>query len=130
MAESMDPLASQIITFKRWRWVAGMRYRLHSSHPWLRYDGEDCFDDDGNLVPQSPPSLQSVISHPDLSDPATIGCVLHLISEAWGDKHSYMGWDGKNWKVFARPVGHIVPVSVGSGITKAEALVAALKRAP
>jgi hypothetical protein len=66
---------------------------------------------------------------PDLSDPASIGCLLALVREAWGvqtlttnycDGMDQVAWavvDAKN-----RPMGY--------GATEAEALVAALEAAP
>lgn len=65
---------------------------------------------------------------PDLTDPATVGCLLALVREAWGDPHIC---------AVATPDFHnlpmwIVPISGGmcSGDTEAEALVAALEAAP
>ena len=61
-------------------------------------------------------------ARPDLSDPATLGCLLALVREAWGDvKYSEpMG----GWYVFNKRF-------VGARYdTEAEALVAALEAAP
>ena len=68
---------------------------------------------------------------PDLSDPATLGCLLALVREAWGDPGASAGiCDDLYWEV-----GGVLPGGGrGSfefhGATEAEALVAALEAAP
>ena len=91
------------------RWVPGM----FASDTGLRFD-ELTLDSDweGKIA--------------DLSDPASRGCLLALVREAWGD-----------------PLAHVAPVAVGwrvwlevdlevffDGDTEASALVTALKAAP
>jgi hypothetical protein len=63
---------------------------------------------------------------PDLTDPATLGCLLALVREAWNDQRAYIrasfGWEHiTDYCVEKWPPG---------GETEAEALVAALKSAP
>lgn len=82
MNEEYIELGRRAVACKGWRWMSGMRYRLHSSHPWFRYHGDDCADDDGNPIQQAPPNLQSKAALPDLTDPATLGCLLMLVREA------------------------------------------------
>ena len=78
---------------------------------------------------------------PDLSDPATLGCLLHLVREAWPDewhKHVVPMWNGRDgWAVGCIGSGHKLTLLatpdgriVGLGNTEAEALVAALEAAP
>jgi hypothetical protein len=62
---------------------------------------------------------------PDLTDPATIGCLLALVREAWGDPCMYLapadGWYvGKGGR----------DSMAGKGQTEAAALVASLEAAP
>jgi hypothetical protein len=75
---------------------------------------------------------------PDLSDAATLGCLLALVREAWGcavitspdydydDEEARQGSNVIGW----RAVETVRWVSVGAGATEAEALVVALERAP
>jgi hypothetical protein len=60
---------------------------------------------------------------PDLDDPATLGCLLALVRETWEDATTQI--DSEIWWV-ASQNGH----KVSTGITEAEALVAALEAAP
>lgn len=69
---------------------------------------------------------------PDLRDPATLGCVLALVREAWGQKAVTSFW-GYYWEV---DYAHTIidecmdHEQLGVGGTEAEALVAALEAAP
>lgn len=68
---------------------------------------------------------------PDLSDPATLGAVLGLVRERWGDSGVWCEPDGGDltrWAAYrsVRALGH----RIASGATEAEALIAALEAAP
>ena len=66
---------------------------------------------------------------PDWYDPATLGCLLALVREAWGDSDIYFGSSlstkRKRWSWVKGGGEHI-----GQGDTEAEALLAALEAAP
>ena len=70
---------------------------------------------------------------PDISDAATVGCLLQLVRDAWGghaqvcDPEMSTMEDGTDWMVLTCRKG-----GVGSffGVTEAEALVVALEAAP
>lgn len=70
---------------------------------------------------------------PDLADPATLGCLLALLREAWGDPAAFAmrmvddGW--ATWAFAADGPGGKQDVKA-IGPTEAAALVAALERAP
>jgi hypothetical protein len=80
---------------------------------------------------------------PDLSDPATLGCVLALVREACGYKIAYLRWgqqfrlhgtqagckSGWEWSFETRN-GSRIRRADGYYDTEAEALVAALEAAP
>lgn len=70
---------------------------------------------------------------PDLTDPATLGCLLALVREAWGDGDIGIvteAWatvgPGDAWQVVQRAAGRVH----SSASTEAAALVAALEAAP
>ena len=71
-------LAREAVACPRWRWMAGMLAFLPALHEdrGLRY-----------RVPDGP-TLIDAAPHdgwfPDLNDPATLGCLLALVREAWG----------------------------------------------
>ena len=75
---------------------------------------------------------------PDLTDPATLGCLLALVREAWGNPHIWVEScvDRQMWSSiddyklgWACPNGEPVPPDIECA-TEAEALVAALEAAP
>ena len=121
-------LARRAVAYRGWRWMPGMRYRLSPRHPWCRYEGGDATDDDGNPVTESPPSARSALAVPDLSDPATLGCLLTLVREAYGRPDAYIAYqeapEQRGWALVR--AGRVLAVES----TEAEALVAALEAAP
>ena len=64
----MEELAKRAVACKHWRWMAGM-----SDKQGFRFIGP-LFEDRA--------STDSAL--PDLSDPATLGCLLHLVFMAYG----------------------------------------------
>ena len=66
---------------------------------------------------------------PDLSDPCTLGALLALVREAWGDPHLHVGRRIAGWGVWTSQSTPL-PECVGKGDTEPEALVAALEAAP
>jgi hypothetical protein len=126
MNEKQTELAQQLVASKHWRWMDGMftacglrvceggkGYVIGYRSAPTR-DGDGWYDgDDAGMIP-------------DLEDPATIGCLLALVREAWGE-----------------PLAHVRPSKypdefrvhhLWSGCdyhdTEAEALAAALLGAP
>jgi len=67
---------------------------------------------------------------PDLTDPATLGCILHLVREHWGDDGAHTKrfcryGGGEKWLCCAPSVFY--PTLQTDGVTEAECLVKALE---
>ena len=114
----MSDLAKRAVACKHWRWMPGSAFDTG-----LRYDGFAQFmldDWEGEI--------------PDLTDPATLGCVLALVREAWHDEtigtaatreaDGQRGWVIEAWDPRSPANG------IGPYYTEAEALIAALEAAP
>jgi len=113
MTDEMIALARRAVACRGWRWIPGMKLttglRLTESLVWLTYP----------------------VDLPDLTDPATLGCLLALVREAWGDDEAYaIPWHDEDggWTVCVHEEDR--SVSVSEGDTETEALVAALELAP
>lgn len=112
---SLD-LARRAVACRGWRWTPGMRWVVARAAPLEDYGGR--IHDGIRRAPDGP-------GLPDLSDPATLGCVLALVRAAWGDPHAYLA-PGDGWCVGRGARDGIY----GEGATEAEALIAALEAAP
>jgi hypothetical protein len=131
-------LGRRAVACKSWRWMAGMLViqpgptprwgRLRNPDPggdWIDR-GEDEHDGDGGVaIPRA--------GAPDLRDPATLGCLLALVREAWKDPELATMWWGAGWRVACLSVVYNemdITDERGRGAIEAEALVAALESAP
>ena len=116
MVTELEQLARRAIACKRWRWMPGMLAIMPE-------------DRDGIARPYRVSDdewLPAMDSFPDLLDPATLGCLLALVREAWGKPHAYVEYSDK-WKAaFHCDIG----TRAFSSTTEAAALVAALEAAP
>jgi hypothetical protein len=124
MTDEQIALAKRALACKGWRWMRGM-----SNDRGQTIDCVDliqgkayCGEWDADMT-----------ALPDLTDPATLGCLLALVREAWGDPtictSALQLGDLPGWVVecFTQPsnIHVLAPCS-----TEAEALVAALEAAP
>ena len=131
LLEQIEELARRAVACKRWRWMPGML-----SNKDLRVTR--C-DDDGYVVGyyENLSYIAECVSGstPDLSDPATLGCLLALVREAWGPAASVSVNLSGFWAVGGATVlkGKGKGSSINLGIWKAteiDALVSALEVAP
>jgi hypothetical protein len=127
MSDDMINLGKRAVACKGWRWMPGMRTAdaMRVIHDPERWPDRPCAIREGGWVDTAPPRpLKDDL--PDLTDPATLGCLLALVREAWGDPRAYIracfGWE----LITDYCVGKYPP----GGDTEAEALVAALEGAP
>jgi hypothetical protein len=114
-------LARRAVACAGWKWMPGMRAvgRRNLPAAWFRLE---------EVVPSLTGEWADAV--PDLSDPATLGCLLALVRDAWGDPHAGSRWMKPDWKVLVQRGGYINHTVVGGGRTEAEALVRALETAP
>lgn len=119
MTHELETLGRRAVACTKWRWMPGMAVVLDTWRGRIG-DGEEIR---GAFVP-------------DLSDPATRGCLLDLVREAWAQpeistRYSEYRETGGQWDV-PTPVDKdgLRNILFFSGKTEAEALVAALEAAP
>jgi hypothetical protein len=118
----MSDLAKRAVACKAWRWLPGMLGVDTGGLKWRRVSGS--WVGEGHAVRTCRGEMTLV---PDLTDPATLGCLLALVREAWGEPTLHV------W--YSRQLGLWVVSANGQEIgvhetTEAAALVAALEAAP
>lgn len=109
--DDLIELGKRAVACRRWRWMPGM------ADLW----GGRMREGDG---------LDRMHALPDLTDPATLGCLLALVREAWGDPGMFVRPRGSkmrpDWAVFTGQNSDLVCAASA----EAEALVAAWEAAP
>jgi hypothetical protein len=123
---TLEDLGRRAVACKHWRWMEGMQVEpLRFRVVWLTEDmiGES---DQTSYFWKNVPDI-----FPDLSDPATLGCLLALVEEAWKCPvdMSFAGACRLDVDAEERvyPQDHTVSFAAK---TRVEALVAALEAAP
>ena len=128
----MIELSKRAVACKHWRWMSGM-----STDGMTVVDADEtgiCVVRKGTTQHYWAPDL----ALPDLADPATLGCLLALVREAWGDKGIHTectleedgqgGWV-RDWVIISSsPL--LWTINEPPYDTEAAAFVAALEAAP
>ncbi len=122
-------LARRAVACKGWRWMAGMGVRR-----WSNYDVRWHMNRVSTLAERGTFWLSEGWL-PDLTDPATLGCLLALVRQAWSDPRlvaiycepAHPG-QSEGWAV--QTADNRLPVAGEDHETEAAALVAALEAAP
>jgi hypothetical protein len=119
MTPEHEALARRAVACPRWRWMPGML--VDSAGYVYRMTSESIADGCGAV------DWQQKWMRPDLTDPATLGCLLALVREALGDPEVFARREigGLGWVVIRSNSVRLI-----RGETEAEALVAALEAAP
>jgi hypothetical protein len=131
MTDDIIALSRRAIACKGWRWMGGMRTANEERVISVMRDGvlHLCAPLDAALESVSFTRVffdSSGSCLPDLSDPATLGCLLALVRAAWNHPHICVErMDNERWCVDIR-----VYRCATYGASEAEALVAALEAAP
>jgi hypothetical protein len=129
--DEMIALARRVVACEGWRWMPGMRTlnAMRVVHDPDLWPDRPCALREGCWIDTAPPRpLNDDL--PDLTDPATMGCLLALVREAWGGDFEQV------WSEWYPPLSRwgiragSRSVLLVSGDTEAEALVAALEAAP
>jgi len=125
MPVELEALARRAMSCKHWRWMPGMlttqNFRLVEIDPTLIVcDGRSMMHFRTRIC----------LTWPELTDSATLGCLLAVVREAWNDPTASVWFDdtkygdGQMWMWRAGDKGRCMYD------TEAEALVAALEGAP
>jgi hypothetical protein len=140
MTPEIEALARRAVACPRWRWMPGMldqhdRRVLDTNTGrnlgfpvwWTDAIGCDCHE-----VYEDPDKARSEWADalPNLTDPATLGCLLALVRRAYNDPFTHVEYELGEWIVWATPEGRRGKYSMSVRKTEAEALVRALERAP
>lgn len=126
MTDELIELGKRAVACKGWRWMPGMRTAgaMRVIHDPDRWPDRPCAIREGGWVDTAPPRPLGD-DLPDLTDPATLGCLLALVREAWGQDTWVQHED--EWTCFVvldNQLDHYC------GTSEAEALVATLESAP
>lgn len=77
-------LEQRAVACARWRWVEGMLAVKHGLRSRVSAEYR------GHLHQPAGITAWRSDSVPDLADPATLGCLLALVREAWGDPEAHL----------------------------------------
>lgn len=133
MTPELEALARRAVACPRWRWMPGMRTLAGSRVTVVEDEGAYILvlpTGWGQQILPDDPGL------PDLTDPATLGCILALVRKAHGPATvvRLVGVNGRGvqeWAISGRGPAvdgwHLAAPALGYWESEAEALVAALE---
>ena len=123
MSDNMFELARRAVACRGWRWMRGMLrqddYRYVGSGVWARWSD----------VHSLTTARHSPDQWPDLTDAATVGCLLALVRVAYADPYASVWYSsdhnhsGDRWSYYSKAF------TFSGHATEAEALVVALESA-
>ena len=138
MTDDLIEISKRAVACRGWKWMPGMLAALDGIGG--DYRARVCRVDNGFFWSDATPLPYSLTSYvPDLTDPATVGCLLALVREAYRDPSKL--WDGhvevrRDHRTIFYVMGFhhdasgaLVEDTLTTGDTEAEALVAALEAA-
>ena len=129
MTETTDDLWRRLLAAGRVRWMSGMLWRSGRRTVFVSGAGTIPLYEGVYRLPQSAPDD----SAPDWTDPATLGCLLAMAREAWGDQRMSVAGDSRaGWSVRGGHQHGSVFRRMGEKTyeTEVEALLRAIEAAP
>ena len=122
MTEAQIELSRRAVACKGFRWLPGMLDQLGRRAMWV-------YPEDGIITWSHIPEncvVRDVHALPDLTDPATMGCLLALVRELRQEPTGFVvPTHAGGWSYYTR----LIAADWYAGDTEAEALVAALEGA-
>jgi hypothetical protein len=100
---NLDELARHQKTIQHFRWMPGMKTVnddrvIAIVGDELVIDQLEYFEGCGYNCPTRFERRKAAEELPDLTDPATLGCLLHLVREAWGDHRAVVTYCDEGWR--------------------------------
>jgi hypothetical protein len=136
MTEEQIALARRAVACKGWKWMPGMRARGCGdsgvvTNVWCDTDTHQTtdifvsYDEECRSCEHAAPDYDQCL--PDLTDPATLGCLLALVRELRQEPTGFVvPTHAGGWSYYTR----LIAADWYAGDTEAEALLAALESAP
>ena len=133
MNQEQIALARRAVARKGFRWLDGMRVLRPDGSLPMRRVGENAYVHEGSVSDFKMESATGTMRDdlPDLDDPATLGCLLALVREAWKDPEIYCAkaWMA-GWAAYSVSYNDQNLTNDDTFDSEPEALVSALENAP